>query len=125
MSLVLEIEFLTGECRAARIPASEAPDWPPQPDRVFSALVSAWVVRGGRRDERRALEWLEQQPPPTIHASGHVARTAPDVFVPPNDLKFSKTAKTYIKVMPDARPRQPRRFPVAPSGRSSDGHRLA
>ena len=113
MSLVLEIEFLTGACRAARSPASEAPDWPPQPDRVFSALVCAWAVRGGRQDERQALEWLEEQPQPTVHASGHVARTAPDVFVPPNDLKFSKTAKTYLKVMPDARPRQPRRFPVA------------
>ena len=113
MSLVLEVEFLTGACRAARSPASEVPDWPPQPDRVFSALVCAWAVRGGRRDERQALEWLEAQPPPAVHASGHAARTAPDVFVPPNDLKFSKTAKTYIKVMPDARPRQPRRFPVA------------
>ena len=113
MSLVLEIEFLTGECRAARGPANEAPDWPPQPDRVFSALVCAWAVRGSRGDEREALEWLEEQPSPTVHASAHVARTAPDVFVPPNDLKFSKTAKTYIKVMPDARPRQPRRFPVA------------
>ena len=113
MSLVLEIEFLTGACRAARSPASEAPDWPPQPDRVFSALVYAWAVRGGRGDERQALEWLEAQPAPAVHASGHAARTAPDVFVPPNDLKFSKSAKTYIKVMPDARPRQPRRFPVA------------
>ena len=113
MSLVLEIEFLTGACRAARSPASEVPDWPPQPDRVFSALVCAWAVRGGRQDERQALEWLEEQPAPTVHASGHVARTTPDVFVPPNDLKISKTAKTYLKVMPDARPRQPRRFPVA------------
>ena len=113
MSLVLEIEFLTGVCRAARSPASEAPDWPPQPDRVFSALVCAWATRGKREDERRALEWLEAQPAPTVHASGHVARTAPDVFVPPNDLKSSKSAKTYRKVMPDARPRQPRRFPVA------------
>lgn len=113
MSLVLEIEFLAGTCRAARDPASEEPDWPPQPDRVFSALVCSWAVRGGRPDERQALEWLEEQPPPTVHASGHVARTAPDVFVPPNDLKFSKTAKTYLKILPDVRPRQPRRFPVA------------
>ncbi len=113
MSLVLEIEFLTGVCRAARSPASEAPDWPPQPDRVFSALVCAWATRGESEDERRALEWLEEQPAPTVHASGHVARTAPDVFVPPNDLKSSKSSKTYRKVMPDARPRQPRRFPVA------------
>ena len=113
MSLVLEIECLTGVYRAAQGPASELPDWPPQPDRVFSALVSAWAVLGERRDERVALEWLEAQKPPTVRASGHVARTAPEVFVPPNDVKASKAEKTYIKVMPDRRPRQPRRFPVA------------
>lgn len=113
MSLVLEIEFLTGVCRAAREPANDAPDWPPQPDRVFSALVSAWAARGQQREERMALEWLEAQAPPAVHASGHAARTAPVVFVPPNDPKFSKAEKTYIKVMPDRRLRQPRRFPVS------------
>ena len=113
MSLVLEIEYLTGVCRAARGPASDEPDWPPQPDRVFSALVSAWAARGERGNERVALEWLEEQAPPAVHASGHVARTAPDVFVPPNDFKASKAEKTYMKVMPERRPRQPRRFPVA------------
>ena len=113
MNLVLEIEFLTGVCRAAREPGNDAPDWPPQPDRVFSALVSAWAARGERPGERAALEWLEEQPPPAIHASDHTSRTAPDVFVPPNDPRASKAAKTYLKVMPDGRPRQPRRFPVA------------
>lgn len=113
MSLVLEIEFLTGVCRAAREPSDELPDWPPQPDRVFSALVSAWAARGEYPEERMALEWLEVQPPPTIHASDHTSRTAPMVFVPPNDQKASKSAKTYAKVMPDRRTRQPRRFPVA------------
>ena len=113
MSLVLEIECLTGVYRAAQGPASEQPDWPPQPDRVFSALVSAWATRGERREERMSLEWLEAQLPPTLRASGHVARTAPDVFVPPNDLRASRAAKTYLRVMPDRRPRQARRFPVA------------
>lgn len=113
MSLVLEIEFLTGVYRGALGPADEVPDWPPQPDRVFSALVSAWASRGERADERSALEWLEEQNPPTVHASDHAPRTAPDVFVPPNDPRFSKTAKTYLQVMPEARRRQPRRFPVA------------
>ena len=113
MSLALEIEFLTGVCRAARQPADEAPDWPPQPDRVFSALVSAWAARGEQPEEKTALEWLEAQAPPAVHASGHTARTAPDVFVPPNDLKFSNAEKTYIKIMPGRRPRQPRRFPIA------------
>ena len=113
MSLLLEIEFLAGVCRAARAPAGDVPDWPPQPDRVFSALVSAWAARGERHDERSALEWLEAQEPPTIHAGEHAARTAPDVFVPPNDQKSSSAEKTYLRVMPDMRPRQPRRFPVA------------
>ena len=113
MNLVLEIEFLTGVCRAAREPGDDRPDWPPQPDRVFSALVSAWAVRGERSAERLALEWLEEQPPPKLRASTHSVRTAPDVFVPPNDAKRSKTTEKYLRVLPDQRPRQARRFPVA------------
>ena len=113
MSLLLEVEFLTGVCRAAREPSDSVPDWPPQPDRLFSALVSSWAARGERADERAALEWLEAQPTPVVHASAHTRRTAPDVFVPPNDPRSSRTAKTYLRVMPDRRPRQPRRFPVA------------
>ena len=116
MRLVLEIEFLTGVCRAAHSPASTEPDWPPQPDRVFSALVAAWAARGEYSNERRALEWLERQPPPAIHAGGCTARTAPDVFVPPNDQRSSSVADNYLKVMPEWRSRharQPRRFPVA------------
>lgn len=113
MTLIFEIEFLTGVCRAAREPGDNTPDWPPQPDRVFSALVSAWAARGERPEERAALEWLEKQRPPVIHASEHTARTSPDVFVPPNDARTSSAAKKYIKVMPDRRSRQPRRFPVA------------
>lgn len=112
MSLVLEIEFLTGVYRGTRSSASKAPDWPPQPDRVFSALVSAWANRGERKDERQALEWLENQPPPAVHASSGYARTAPDVFVPPNDPKYSRTAKRYLEVMPEGRRRQPRHFPA-------------
>ena len=90
MSLILEIEFLAGVCRATHSPASDRPDWPPQPDRVFSALVAAWAARGEQDIEREALEWLEAQPAPTIHAGGHTARTAPAVFVPPNDHRASK-----------------------------------
>ena len=113
VSLVLEIEFLAGVCRTTHSPASTTPDWPPQPDRVFSALVSAWAARGERRTEREALEWLEALRAPAIHAGRHTARTAPNVFVPPNDQRSSQAAKTYIKVMPAKRTRQPRRFPVA------------
>ena len=140
MSLVFEIEFLTGVCRAAREPGDDAPDWPPQPDRVFSALVSAWAARGERPEERAALEWLERQPPPVVHASGHTARTAPDVYVPPNDYQTStrdlgklkwyrdflargrrppekggheRNWKQALSTLPDFRQRKERRFPVA------------
>ena len=106
-------------------PASATADWPPQPDRVFSALVCAWAGRGSRQDERRALEWLEAQPTPSVHASDHVARTAPDVFVPPNDLKSSKAAKTYIQGDAGRTPAAATPISRRPPGQSRDGRGLA
>ena len=113
MSLVLEVEYLTGTSRAARNRADEEPEWPPQPDRMFSALVSAWAARGEDSGERTALEWLEELPPPRIYAGEHRSRAAPDVYVPPNDAKASTNAGTYSQILPELRLRQPRRFPVA------------
>ena len=101
MAISLEIEFLTVVSRGARAPGDDEPDWPPQPDRVFSALVSAWGARGERDDERAALEWLEAQPPPEIYASPATSRTNPVVQVPSND-----------STMPSERRRHTRRFPV-------------
>lgn len=105
--LTLEIEFLVGVCFAAKKQSSEAPDWPPQPDRVFSALVAAWGMRGERADERAALEWLEQQPPPIVEASGFEPRRVGISYVPPNDPSGKED------VMPDRRRRQARVFPAA------------
>ncbi len=110
MSLVLEIEHLLGVAFAARSQASPAPDWPPQPDRVFSALVAAWGARGERGEERRALEWLERQAAPDIAASGGFARSAATSFVPPNDPQTGRVGDR--SVMPAFRRRQPRRFPA-------------
>ena len=122
MSLIFEIEFLTGVCRAARqLEDHPQPDWPPQADRVFSALVSAWAARGEQAGEREALEWLEKQTPPMIYASDCFYRSTPKVYVPPNDSKTPKTvkppsdlktAKKYLEVMPELRRRQERHFPV-------------
>jgi CRISPR-associated protein Csb2 len=103
--LALEIEFLTGVYRGAIGRDSGEPDWPPQPDRIFSALVAAWGSRGEDADEAKALEWLEQLPVPLIVAPHAFARTAPEVFVPVNDVTIDP------KVL--HRPRQPRRFPSA------------
>ncbi len=112
MALVLEIAFLTGLCRAARAPEETVPDWPPQPDRIFSALVASWGLRGEAADERAALEWLERQPPPVIVASDATPRMAPQVFVPPNDPRLDRK-KTARQVWPEFRARQARRFPAA------------
>ena len=113
MSLILEIEFLTGAYRGTNEPGSAEPDWPPQWDRVNSALVSSWAARGEHASERSALEWLERQPAPTVHASDFSARSAPEVFVPPNDDSASRTPEKYLRVLPERRRRQPRRFPAA------------
>lgn len=113
MSLLLEVEFLTGAYRGAEEPASPLADWPPQPDRIFSALVSSWAARGGNDEEEDALKWLESQEPPSVHASDCWFRNAPDVFVPPNDPQVSRTPATYQQVLPATRRRQPRRFQAA------------
>jgi len=110
MNLVLEIEHLLGVAFAAQNQASDEPDWPPQPDRVFSALVAAWGARGERQEERRALEWLEALPAPAIAASDGFARTAPIVFVPPNDPGSHRIADPMV--VPTLRPRQARRLPA-------------
>jgi CRISPR-associated protein Csb2 len=110
MALVLEIEHLLGVAYAAQSPASPIPDWPLQPDRVFSALVAAWGARGEKEEERRALEWLEALAAPEIAASGGFARTPATVFVPPNDPETGRVGNRTV--MPSFRRRQQRRFPA-------------
>ncbi len=99
--LALEIEWLTGVCVAVRTPADDAPEWPVQPDRVFSALVATWGAHGQPPQERSALQWLETLKAPRIEAAKAGARVAATAFVPPND----------VATLPDRRRRQPRRFP--------------
>src|SRR6266571_8490081 len=109
MRLVLEIEYLLGTCFAAIGPDSDKPDWPPQPDRVFSAFVATWGAHGEMENEARALEWLEAQPAPQIEASEDFPRIAPISFVPPNDPETGRSGNPAV--MPALRRRQARRFP--------------
>jgi CRISPR-associated protein Csb2 len=105
--LVVEVEYLTGVARAAN-DRGDAADWPPQPDRLFSALTASWAARGEAPQERAALEWLEAQDPPRLdHSDAHPRSVAP-VFVPPND-----DSSGAISIMPNRRRRQERRFPAA------------
>ena len=106
--LALDVEYLLGVCFAAREASYEVSDWPPQIDRIFSAMVAAWAARGERADEKEVLQWFEKLPPPAVHSSPHWPRTAPPVYVPPNDSGASQ-----IHVLPARRRRQQRRFPAA------------
>jgi CRISPR-associated protein Csb2 len=114
MSLILEVEYLLGVSFAAISPDSEAPDWPPQPDRIFSALVASWAARGEREEERRALEWLEMLSVPRLFASEAESRPGITVFVPANDPSSDKQ-KHAKNVLPALRNRQAREygFPAA------------
>ncbi|MQX38254.1 type I-G CRISPR-associated protein Csb2 [Roseospira navarrensis] len=105
--LVVEVEYLTGVARAAN-DRGDAADWPPQPDRLFSALTASWAARGEIATERRALEWLEAQAPPRLIHADFEARSVVPVFVPPNDDSSSS-----VTILPARRRRQERRFPAA------------
>lgn len=105
--LALEVEYLSGVAYAATARGDQA-DWPPQPDRLFSALVASWAARGERPGERRALEWLERQEPPRIAAAEASARHVVKVYVPPNDDRAHAPS-----ILPDRRRRQERHFPAS------------
>src|SRR5262249_34556547 len=105
--LALEVELLTGVYRAA-LPDGSGAEWPPHPERVFSALVQAWGDGGTDPEEREALEWLQSLAAPWIEADALAncyERDSPTVYVPPNDPRGSEVA-----VLPDCRRRQARSF---------------
>jgi CRISPR-associated protein Csb2 len=117
--LALEVEYLVGVCYASRDPSDPAPDWPVEIDRVFSALVATWAARGGRADERAALEWLEAEPAPEVLASAAESRSPAIAYVPPNDStapdlrRHRSDTAPDLSVLPSHRRRQRRRFPAA------------
>lgn len=87
--LAFELEFLTGRYSATRYNDRSRAEWPPHPARFFSALVATHYSHDPvLAEERRALEWLEQQPPPLIAASlpeDVAERETFTAFVPVND----------------------------------------
>lgn len=61
--------------------------WPPSPARLFQALV-AGAARGASflEQDKKALTWLEAQPPPVISAPAVRKGQSVKFFVPNNDL---------------------------------------
>ncbi len=108
--LVVEVSFPGGRCYAASSHAPAAPEWPPHPSRLYSALVAAaGHGEGGIGAARPALEWLEQQAPPVIQAPSADCQPAPTSYVPPAD----HNTQPRVVEHPVYRARKPREFPVA------------
>jgi CRISPR-associated protein Csb2 len=94
--LTLKVEYLTGVCMATRHddPSRSTAEWPPHPDRLYSALVAAAADPKDGDDEeakahipdaaKRALQWLAEQDPPGLAVSAAQRRAAPDVHMPSN-----------------------------------------
>ena len=82
----IEVNFLTCRFVATSHNDRRQAEWPPHPARLFSALVAAWAEADEPDElERAALEWLESQGPPGIHASEAIPRKVASHFVPVND----------------------------------------
>jgi len=132
------IEFLTGSAVMTATASREEAEWPPHPARVFMALVAAHYetrplpadgveAMAEWDDERRALEWLEQQGSPALSCVTDVAKQRRSVvkqYVPVNDATMPRNPATVkqadlraaLGVMPALRSRQERTFPSVSIG---------
>lgn len=113
--LVLRVEYLTGVCMATRHddPTRSTPEWPPHPDRLYSALVAAAAEpepSGGGTDlsdsAKEALGWLAEQSAPQLHAPRAHRRTSPAVAMPSNPaenevwLPLKKGVPSTAQILP-------------------------
>lgn len=71
-------------------------EWPPHPARVFMAMVAAHYQTGADIAQREALEWLEKQIAPEIHAPDAIPCRVVTHYVPVNDdrSQFFRDPKT-------------------------------
>ncbi|MBI5770293.1 MAG: type I-U CRISPR-associated protein Cas5/Cas6 [Verrucomicrobia bacterium] len=83
-------------------------EWPPHPARVFMAMVAAHYQTGAVATERAALEWLEKQSAPEIHAPDAEPCRVVTQYVPVNDK--AGPAKTQMHSLPLTRHRIDRVF---------------
>lgn len=112
--LAIEVEFLMGRAVISQWEDRTQAEWPPHPQRLFSALVAAYGELERHSGHERALRWLESLPAPEIKADLLPAlRTSPSYFVPVNDevMKFEKGKSDFRHVI-ERRSRQERFFPA-------------
>ena len=80
----IEVEYLLGRSFAGDFKYRARSEWPPHPGRLFSALAAAYFENGADVREKSALEWLEVQTAPHIHAGEAGEGESPMAFVPTN-----------------------------------------
>ncbi len=130
MMFGLGIHYLNGWSMAAADGAKkERVEWPPHPDRIFMAISASWFETGQSEQEKETIEWLERLPSPSIAATKAEYRrelkdgTPVTCYVPVNDTGLSKKLpdtcnlgrlkESGLSLVPEHRPRQPRKFPIA------------
>lgn len=95
--VVLRIVFLNGVYHAADPTAHTLPEWPPHPDRVFQALVSAAYGTGL---DPTPLRELEGQPPEVVFGAAHAVYGATHYVPAAYKAPQSRVAK-YAPMMVD------------------------
>ncbi|MBF0304866.1 MAG: type I-U CRISPR-associated protein Cas5/Cas6 [Alphaproteobacteria bacterium] len=103
--LAFRIEYLTGVVGAQDRADRRRAEWPPHPNRLYSALVASWG-RGGRGEAgREALSWLERQDAPEIACAERVGwRDVVTHYVPRNDLPNidkGRNGRTFPAALPE------------------------
>ena len=84
--LVIEVEYLGGRVASTAFNDRGRAEWPPHPARLYSALVATTAQEHPpTAEERAALEWLAQAPPPAIRATHASPRAVHTHYVPVND----------------------------------------
>ncbi|WP_331753874.1 type I-U CRISPR-associated protein Csb2 [Streptomyces sp. NBC_00826] len=91
MPFRIDVHLLDPSYQASTLDRGAA-EWPPHPYRVFCGLVSVADPRDPVQDA--ALQWLEQQPAPTVRVPEHTAEAeAPrGAWVPTNAVEKKPAA---------------------------------
>jgi len=99
------VELLAGRYTAMHFNSRTAAEWPPHPARLFSAMTAAWADDDEPDPvERGALQWLEEQQPPTVTCSAACHRAVVTHFVPVNDpTALKRDVSRNYGLMADAR----------------------
>lgn len=120
--LIIEVDYLTGRAVASDRQSRSQAEWPPHPQRLFSAFVAAMYEGDFGEEAREALEWLESLEPPEMLVPESARRACFETYVPVNDnnqqivLNQRKGTLKYISAIDSGiaigRDRKERFFPT-------------